>query len=207
MGMNVKGPFLYDSLDKENPKNGTKQESSIDLMWVPAVVAISLIVLVIATWLYLARLDSLLLQTYNEGEIAIIQLQRYGIPAGFFIIILLAAFYTARYIYLKSNRELLINVSEHQTTIREMENYTQAFTDRFFDAFEKRMERSLFAGVSTLTWDQSTHSQGNTDVPLLEDVSVATPDDPLPVLLEMQSRGLINRSGSSLLVGFTHEEP
>lgn len=191
--------FLYDSLDKQNAdqkkpeqKQDTRNQAVFYMFLVFIVMLIFILYLLSFQWL----------QSFDDRVVVAGSIVFYAVTLS---IALLAISSVALFIYstfIKIQRDKLVNVMEHQTTI----NSLNGILTPYFDVAMHRADRSIFQGVQNLTYSPTStkHVAGteqteiiNPDVPLLE--------SELPVLEEMQSSGVIGRSGNSILLGWSNE--
>lgn len=190
------GTFLYDSLDKENPKPKTDKADWRER--IPFYTFLSFLILV-AIGLFIAALQ--MLNSYDERVIWIGQ----GIILIEFLSIVLLAFgrisiylYTE---YNKAHKERLINVFEYQTTYDKLDNILTPY----FAAMQERMHNTIFAGVQNLTYSPSSTRSELPQEQKQIDIDTPVIMEELPALETLQRDGLIGRSGNSILLGFEDE--
>ena len=96
-------------------------------------------------------------------------------------------------------KKQLVNIMDYQTTINRMHN----LTNPFFDVAKIRAANSTFQGIQNLTYSptntRNTTALENTTP---EETAEMIITEDMPVLAELQDKGLIGRSGNSLLLGF-----
>ena len=208
--MNMKPPLLFDNLDNNNKESSKPPVVKQTYYWIPMVIGITFICLFLLVWAIIGRLDWVARNTLDETERGIAIALTYIIPLSLFSLVIIGAVSAIRYVWLKSNRERLVNVWESQSTIDKLDRdiYTQQLIERTLDAVLARAQQSKFAGVQTLTWDQSRQITNSVDPDedteeVLED---STDNFVLPTLLELKKQNFINRSGNSIFIGFANEE-
>lgn len=196
------GVIYTDSLDRLNPSQ-QPQQINIVKDWRNTVImsAMSLFALVffigVHYWATIqVESDSIAFQRLGWFILIIMY---FGIALLFIAAVVVTIFF----LYNKAQQAGLVNVMQHQSSVDQiMRKGTQ---DRFYDVMQARMDHSVFQGVQNLTYSpttQRTITGGNVAEQMhLQDLE-ADEIMHMPILAEMQSRGLIARSGESLLIGF-----
>lgn len=200
-----KGPggIIYtDSLDRVNPSQQSQQINVVrDWRNTMILCAMSLFALIffigVHYWATLQTGSDTV--AYQRIGWFILIIMYIGIAMLFIGAIITAIFY----LYNKAQQAGLVNVMQHQSSVDQiMRNGTH---DRFYDVMRARMDHSVFQGVQNLTYSP-THTRTITGGNVAQQMHEQDLEDDtvmhMPILAEMQSRGLIARSGDSLLIGF-----
>ena len=118
-----------------------------------------------------------------------------------FITIIIAAFYFIN----KARMAGLVNIFEHQLTIDDIKNN---YASDMLKIGMERANKSIFQGISTLTLDVSKSSTNtNNNAESLQEEIADIEDDIMPQLFkDLQEKGLIGRSGNSILIGVANDE-
>lgn len=192
------GVILHDDLDKINPS----PNRTIKRDWredIPRYIFLSFLILIYFILFLLS------FQWINSYDISVMYVGWFIIIIALLALAIISIGSLTVFLYgmsLEARRKTLINVLEHQTTINAMQN----LTDQFFNVATERMKHSHFMGVQNLTYSPTNtrneipHEETvlNENVPIIE--------AELPILEDMQSSGLIGRSGNSILLGFSKDD-
>ena len=209
----LSGPLLYDSLDKPNATESTKQvhtRNDMSRVWIVLILVIAVLIIILGVYV-LVWLNNIAF--YNNAASLALWAISYGFIFGIVGLIVVAVFY----LFILALKRATITLNEGvQASVFSVlfARYDRAFdrmTERYFDMWQTRMEHSQFSGVSTLTLDQSVQSEtSSTSVETGGDNQDDTNESPLvgkdeSILEELIKRGIINRSNNSLLLGFSQE--
>ena len=204
MSSNTGGVFLYDSADKPNaPVVGAaprQAQARIDFRVILAVIVGCVVLFCFLVVLHVVAWGMYVDEPYRPlGGFLL------ALIYGFATLVLMGGASLMLYLgYTKIQRNTLINVLEHQTTMQGLKNL--ALTDSYMTVANTRAQQSMFAGVQNLTYSPSKHIEGQ--APLMENLHSVSLEqeqeqDYPSTIVEMERAGLINRSGNSLLVGFS----
>lgn len=204
MSNKLNGPLIYDSLDKPNADQKQPIVKSPDyaFVWVVFIVIVSLLIaaLVIYVIVWLNATESVIaLWVINVAVIMGIV----GVIAAGIVYLFALAF--------KHSTHSLndgIPVSVFSVLNARYDKAFEAITARYFDMWTRRMEHSLYSGVSTLTLDQSAETSTTSVQTQTEESAITAQELPLgkdkSVLEDLRDRGIINRSDRSVFIG--HDE-
>lgn len=209
--MKHRGPFLHDDLDKPNIYPMPPPQPKIDWRIYGVISAASIVAFIIFVWIVFSVYGHLEEIRYSYNGIystiaTLIIWFFYLVPV---LIIGTVLYHVNRYLSVLTKRAALINVMEYQTTLANLDRVTKV-VDKFIPVMMERAKQSKFAGVQTLTYDDSkTVANQETLAKLLEepieedddsDMSIADGNE--PILIALREKGLINRSNNSILIGF-----
>ena len=194
------GVFLYDSLDKENPTDKKVIQPVLDYkIYLVLLLAIFLLVML------LLAIHSYALSLLDNYRIA---LQWFGWAiVGTMYLCIVVSFIGATvcmllYLFTVIRTRGLINLMEYQAHISQL----PAIAKDFMLVQRERASKSIFAGVQNLTY--SPHSDIAHAPPVIEHPTEHKELEDLLLDTSLQglhTRGLIARSGNSILLGFTDE--
>lgn len=193
--------FLYDSLDKENPKQHNRapisNRNKNPLYILLGGIFSSGFLLLFHYWCF-QMIESYEPTYQTIGWIMLIVL--YTCVAALMIMgVIMFSIWGMN----KASRVGLVNLMEHQTTIDRMSRVEA----QYFDIMGRRMDQSLFTGVQNLTYSPHNTQQIVPPIMPIEDEETINDvlEEDLPVLKSLQEQGLIGRSGNSILLGFGND--
>lgn len=202
--------FLYDSMDKENAQH--KQQSpkisqKIDFRSILAGIFGSIVLVIFLSILHVVAWNMYLDYEYKViGGILLVVIY------VFITLFLLGTAFLYIYgMWVKIQRDKLINIMEYQLTLDQLQSTSHAFIPQVLNVTNTRAAHSMFAGVQNLTYSPSKHIEQSEQSEQSEQMNALQEDseelESYPsTMQEMEKAGLINRSGNSILIGFTEKE-
>lgn len=200
--METKPPFIYDSLDRPNSNQKSGEKITYRSDWrVVAVICFSL--LIVAVLLIILHQWAVYLIMFEFGNWVIVGTILLTSIYGTVILALFSALgILAFYGINKARQAGLVNILDHQLTLDALNRLNYA--EKMFEVALERANKSIYQGVSTLTLDKSIAYTGENKT--LEEVLEETDtNQDLPLFETLQRDGLINRSGNSILIGFSED--
>jgi hypothetical protein len=204
--MHIPGaPIIYDSLDRKNadtpdtPTRSPPGKGDYRIVVALLLFAGFFLLIVMLTHSYAVSL----LDSYNPFLVAVGHIVLIGIYGTFLLVLASIPYALYHLVRTVSKKQQLVNVLEYQTTIERLTRETVIAP--FLAVAKERARQSMYSNVSTLTQSNVVHEIQADAVQEEADEERAAPAIIQSSLLEMQRTGLINRSGHSLLLGFTQE--
>ena len=201
------GVLLYDSLDRPNAdkKSDVQSRSYTKIDYKIALVGILFFIVLFIILVVIHQFAWGLYESYEYRNLGILLLAPMYLSFGAIIIGLVTII--LKWLYILATKSGLVNVMEHQTNIRTLSNNPVA--TQYFDVMGRRADKSTFSSAQNITYSPH-HSTSNTNnAPVEDDTSTELAIDtdiPVPTLHAMKDKGLIGRSGNSLLVGFGEDQ-
>lgn len=196
--------FVYDSLDKpnSNKKSDIDTKTSIRVDWkivlalLPLWIFLFVCIIIIHTWAWNLYLD------YEYRTIGILILA--PLYLGFGALILGFVSIALKLLWNYVRRIELVNVMEHQTTVDKLRYSTDTATE-YFSVMGRRADKSLFSSAQNITY--SPHTSNSNQLPENKEQEIIPEPLQYPEtsLEALEDKGLIGRSGNSLMVGFGEE--
>lgn len=192
------GVFVYDSEDRLNPDEQSRayyvqQDYRIYLVYILIGVLIALAFVGVHFWaLYMITVANLatfgwLLLTLIYASLAV-------------LIVSLAGICTI-WLYNRAQKSGLFNVRQSQMHIGRMRDVS----DRYFDVEHARAS-NVFGSAKNLTYGPHITYAGPRQTEQQTQQQSSSEEIQIMTLSELQERGLIARSGNSLLIGFAYDE-
>lgn len=205
--------FLYDSMDKENAQNPQHKQQSpkisqkIDFRSILAGIFGGIVLVIFLSILHVVAWNMYLDYEYKKiGGVLL------AVIYVFITIMLLGGAFLCMYgMWIKIQRHKLINIMEYQLTLDQLQSTSHAFIPQVLNVAQTRAAHSMFAGVQNLTYSPSKHIEQHEQSEQSEHMNALQEDseelESYPSTMhEMDKAGLINRSGNSILIGFTEKE-